>query len=99
MNELFRLLKIKFKKSFNIIVDAMMHEKYILRDVANRREFRKYAQRILRFVKDAELKDVQIQLNFIYNEINLNLRRDIKRLGVKATVNIFLTNLDELKYK
>ena len=43
MNELFRFLKIKFKKSFNIVVNVMMHEKYILRDVANRREFKKYA--------------------------------------------------------
>ena len=77
----------------------MMHEKYILRDVANRKEFKEYAQRILRFAKDAELKDVQIQLNLIYNEIDLDLRRDIKRLDVEVTVNIFLTDFDELKYE
>ena len=60
MNELFRLLKSRFKILFNIIVNVIMYEKYTLRDAANRREFKKYAQKILRSVKNAGLKDVQI---------------------------------------
>ena len=38
-----------------IIIDAVLHERYIIRNAISRRESRKYAQKILRSIKNAEM--------------------------------------------
>ena len=53
----------------------MTKKKYIFRDVFNRRESRKYVQKILRLIKNVEFNNLQNQLNIIYNNINLLLRK------------------------
>lgn len=53
------LLLSRFKKSFNITLDAMIKKRYILRDAINRREFREYAQKILRLAKNVDLNSLQ----------------------------------------
>ena len=45
-----------------------------MQNVLNKCEFRDFAQRILRIVKDVEINDVSSQLNMIYINIDLDLR-------------------------
>ena len=69
-----------------------------MRDALARRESREFAQKIFRFVKDADMTFVKNQLNFIYISIDLELRRDVKKLEADITMNSFLNALDEYKY-
>ena len=39
-------------------MNVILHERYIMRDAVNRREFRKYAQKIARSVKNVDLIEV-----------------------------------------
>ena len=75
------------------MLKIMTKKKYILRDVFNRRESRKYAQKILRLVKNIELNNLQNQLNIIYNDIDLLLRKNnIKRFKIDVILKVFLKN-------
>ena len=58
----------------------MIKEKYILRNATNHRELRKYAQKIIRLVKDVDLNLLQNHLNIIYNDINFSLRKKDKKM-------------------
>ena len=80
LNQWTRFFHVRFKTSSNIIFDALFNERYTLRDAINRREFRKYVQKIFRLIKDVNLNNVKNQLNFIYNDIDNSFRKeDIKR--------------------
>ena len=79
----------------------MIKKKYILRDVVNHREFREYAQKMIRLIKDVELNLLQNQLNIIYNDIDFSLRKkDVKRskIKVEVTLNSMMKNLNEAKH-
>ena len=99
LSEWTRLLKIKFKKSFNIILKIITKKKYIFRVVFNRRESREYVQKILRLIENVDLNNLQNQLNIIYNNIDSLLRKnDIKRLKINVILNAFLKNLNDCKH-
>ena len=77
----------------------MTKKKYIFRDVFNRRESRKYAQKFLHLIKNIEFDNLQNQLNIIYNDIDSSLRKnDIKRFEFNVILNEFLKNLNDCKY-
>ena len=78
----------------------MIKKRYTLRDTANRRESREYAQTILRSIKDIDFIIFQIQLNIIYNDIDSNLtKRDIKFLKIiLITLKNFLEQINDCKY-
>ena len=76
-----------------------MREKYIIRDVINRRESREYAQKLFRFVKNVELIQLRNQLDVIYNDIELKIRQfNIRRFKNDISLNDFLSNIDDVKY-
>ena len=94
-----RLLHDRFKTSFNIILNALLNERYTMRDAVNRREFRKYAQKILLLIKNANLNSAKNQLNVIYNDIDSSLRKnDVKRSKVDDTINNMLELLNDCKH-
>ena len=93
------MLTLRFKESLNVTLNVVLYERYTLRNVINRRKSREYEQKILRIIKDADLADVKNQLNIIYNEIDLNLRRNIRRSRIDAIVNAFLIDLNEFKHE
>ena len=77
----------------------MLHEKYIIRDAINRREFRKYAQKILRLIKNVEFSLSKNQLNVMFNDIDMKIRfSNIRRFKKNTTINNFLTDLNEFKH-
>ena len=93
------LLAGRFKEPATIAIDAVLRERYTLRDASTRREPREYAQKILRSAKDAGMTLVKNQLDIIYNGIDLELRRDIKKPEGTTTVNSYLTSLDDCKHE
>ena len=93
------LLTSQFKKPANIAIDAMLHERYTLKDAASQREPHEYAQKILRSAKDAGLTVVKNQLDMIYNGIDLELRRDIRRPDEQSTLSSYLADIDENKHE
>ena len=42
---------------------------------------------------------IKNQFDIIYNNIDLEFRRDIKKLDENVIINQFLTNVDECKHK
>lgn len=99
ISEWSRLLTARFKEPSHVAIDAVLRERYSLRDASSRREPREFAQKILRSAKDAGMTLVKNQLDIIYNGIDLELRRDIKRPDENVTINTFLTTLDESKHE
>ena len=80
-------------------MNSLLHEKYIIRDAINRREFREYAQKILRFVKDAELVLSKNQFDVMFNDIDQKIRSsNIRRSRNIISFNDFLTNMNEFKH-
>ena len=53
---------------------SLFKKNYIIRDVSNKCESYDFAQRILRIIKNAEINDINSQLNMIYINIDLDLR-------------------------
>jgi DNA/RNA endonuclease YhcR with UshA esterase domain len=80
-----------------VIMTFLMKEKYTLKNARRRREFRKYAEVILRAAKSAELIPKISQIFLIYNEIDVEFQRNISMLKTDTKLNSFLTNLNDRK--
>ena len=93
------MLHSRFKKFLHIVINALIREKYIIRNAINRRESREYVQKLFRFVKNVELTQLRNQLDVIYNNIELKIRQfDIRRFKNDISLNDFLSNIDNVKY-
>ena len=82
-----------------IIIDVVFYKRYIMRNAISYRKSRKYTQKILRSVKNINLITIKNQLDIIYNNINLKLRRNIKKSNYETTINAFFTSFDKYKYE
>ena len=92
------MLYVKFKFSFNIVLKTLQNERYTLRNAINCRKFKKYVQKILRFVINVSLNNVKNQLDTIYNDIDNSFRKnDIKRSKNNFIINNMLKNLNNCK--
>lgn len=76
----------------------MLHEKYSLRDAINRREPREYAQKIIRSAKDADTSRPKNQLDMIYNAVDSDLRRDLRKPEENSTISSYLAELNSHKH-
>ena len=93
------LLHRKFKQSINVIMNSLIQQRYILRDVASQRESREYAQKIIRLIKDVDMISVLNQLNFIYNDIDVDVRIDtLRRFKTSITISEMLDDMNEFKH-
>ena len=88
----------QFRQPTNITIDNVLYKRYTLRDTANRREPRKYVSKIVRLAKDANLTNIPNQLDIIYNGLDSELRRNIRRPKASTTLDSFLGNFDDVKY-
>ena len=94
-----RLLHDRFKFFFNITLNALFNERYTLRDAINKREFKKYVQKILLLTKIVNLNSAKNQLNIIYNEIDSSFRKkNVKRFKNDDIVNNMLKLLNDCKH-
>ena len=97
--EWINLLHDKFKQSINVVMNSLMQQRYTLRNVVAQRESREYAQKIIRLIKNADMINVLNQLNFIYNDIDVDVRVDtLRRLKNNITINEMLSDMNEFKH-
>ena len=76
-----------------------MQQRYILKNVVTQREFREYAQKIIRLIKNAEMINVLNQLNFIYNDIDIDVRIDtLRRFKDSIIINEMFNDMNEFKH-
>lgn len=93
------LLLARFKEPSNVALESLMKEKYSIRNAADRREPREYANKIIRYAKDAGMVTVQNQLDAIYNGIDIDVRSgNLRRPKDGTTINDLLSDLDEFKH-
>ena len=83
------LFRAHFKTSKSIGITIMLKKKYIMNDVAKRREFRKYAQTVIRTIKTTELDDTVDHLLIVWNSLNVEFQRDIDEPNKITTLNVF----------
>ena len=77
---------------------AVTQERYTIRHVLVRREPRKYYQKIVRLRKNKGLL-VRNQLNYMYNGLDFELRRNIKKpKATDITINKNIDGIDDYKY-
>jgi hypothetical protein len=87
----------RFKKLASIATVSLLRERYIMKNARRNRESRKYAQKIIRSTKSVELDSIFNQLNIIYNEVEMKLRRDLRRLDNTTIIDFFLQKMNECK--
>ena len=97
--EWINLLHNRFKQSINVVMNDLVQQRYTLRNVAVQRESRKYAQKIIRLTKNVDMINVLNQLNFIYNDIDIDVRVDtLRRFKNSITINEMLNDMNEFKH-
>ena len=87
----------KFKQQTITITINFLKEFYIMKNARKLRKSRKYVQKIIRLIKSAQMKFVFNQFNIIYNEIEVKLKRDLKRSTNMNTINEYFEELNECK--
>ena len=66
----FALLTVRFKQLSFIAQKAFKKQRYILRDVVNKREPREFTFKILKLIKNTNFLFIYNQMNEIYNVID-----------------------------
>ena len=81
-------------------MNSLIYQRYIIRNAINQRESREYVQKVIRLIKNVDMINVLNQLNFIYNDIDIEIRSSIFRRSKKKTiVNDMLNDLNEYKHE
>jgi hypothetical protein len=97
MNEWVQILTARFKTQVTTTTTNLLKERYILTNAERNRESREYAQKIIRWIKFAEMSSSFNQLNIVYNEIDSELRRDLKKSSKNTSINDYLQLLNDYK--
>jgi hypothetical protein len=97
VNEWIQTLINWFKTQTITVTANLLKERYIMRNVEKNRELRKYAQTVIRWVKFVEMINFFNQLNIVYNDIDSELRRDLKKSFKDITVDDYLQLLNDCK--
>ena len=80
-------------------MNNLIQQRYTLQNVASQRESREYAQKIIRLTKNADMINVLNQLNFIYNDIDIDVRIDtLRRFKNNTIINEMLSDMNEFKH-
>ena len=93
------LLHNKFKQFINVVMNNLMQQRYTLKNVVVQREFREYAQKIIRLIKNVDMINVFNQFDFIYNDINIDVRVDtLRRFKNNIIINEMFSDMNEFKH-
>ena len=84
----------RFKKRTVIVVQYIQRERYIFADVRADKSFRVFVQKMLRHVKVAKMTSMYNQLTIVWNNIDVEFRRDIFELTVIISLFSFLNQLN-----
>ncbi len=97
VDEWFQTLIARFKIQVTIATINLLKERYTLTNANRNRESRKYVQKIIRWVKSAKMISLFNQLNIIYNEIDAEFKRDLKKFFKNTTIDDYLQLLNDCK--
>lgn len=86
----------RFKEKPNVALATLMKEKYTFEDARKQREPREYASIILRAAKSTNLATSD-QVSMIWNGLDAEFQRDIRRPSETTVLDEFLNSLDEFK--
>ena len=92
------LLHDKFKQFINVVINNLMQQRYILKNVVAQREFRECAQKIIRLIKNVDMINVFNQFDFIYNDIDIDVRIDTLRRFKNNIINEMFNDMNEFKH-
>ncbi len=85
------------RSTMTMITITITREKYILNDARRCRESREYAEIIIRAIKFAKLKSKTHLVMLIYNDLNVELQRNIFMLDLIINIQNFLQSFDDKK--
>jgi hypothetical protein len=97
VNEWIQTLIARFKTQVTTTTINLLKERYTLTDAERNRESREYAQKVIRWIKSAKMISSFNQLNIVYNEIDAELRRDLKKSFRNTTIDDYLQLLNDCK--
>jgi hypothetical protein len=97
VDEWVQALIARFKTQATTTTANLLKKRYTLTNAERNRESREYAQKVIRWVKFAKMFSSFNQLNIVYNEINAELRRDLKKSSKNTTINDYLQLLNDYK--
>ena len=93
------MLHDKFKQFINVVMNSLIQQRYTLRNIVSQRESREYAQKIIRLIKNVDMINVLNQLNFIYNDIDIDVRIDtLRRFKDSIIINEMFNDMNEFKH-
>jgi hypothetical protein len=97
VDEWMQTLTASFKTQVTTTTINLLKERYTLMNAERNRESRKYAQKIIKWAKFAKMTSSFNQLNIVYNEIDAELKRDLKKSSKNITIDDYLQLLNDCK--
>jgi hypothetical protein len=97
VNEWIQTFIVRFKTQVITATVNLLRERYTLTNAKKNRESREYAQKVIRWIKFAELTSSFNQLNIVYNEIDAEFRRDLKKSFKETSIDEYLQFLNDCK--
>ena len=80
-------------------MNNLVQQRYTLKNVVVQREFREYAQKIIRLIKNVDIINVFNQFDFIYNDIDIDVRIDtLRRFKNNIIINEMFNDMNEFKH-
>jgi hypothetical protein len=95
VNEWVQAFIARFKTQITTTTINLLRERYTLTNAEKNRESREYAQKVIRWAKFAKMTSSFNQLNIVYNEIDVELRRDLKKSFRDTTIDDYLQLLND----
>ena len=87
----------RFKKSTNVFINIILKERYTMNDARNRRKSREYVVKILRTIKSAELESMTNQIIIIFNDLDVEFRKNLTKSSNVLFMNFFLRKMNDVK--
>ena len=96
VDEWVKVLHKRFKKLISIVMIIITRERYTMKNARRKRKSMKYVDIIIRAIKTINMI-VFVQIYLIYNELNLEFRRDLSKSTKTIIMKIFLQNVKNNK--
>jgi hypothetical protein len=97
VDEWVQTLTARFKTQVTTTTANLLKERYTLMNAERNRESREYVQKIIRWTKFTKMTSSFNQLNIVYNEIDAELKRDLKKSSKDITIDDYLQLLNDYK--
>ncbi len=87
----------RFRKQSIVTMITIIRKKYILENTRRCRESRKYVDIIIRTTKSIELKSKTHLMMLIYNDLNVELQKNVSMSDLIINIHEFLLELSTTK--